>query len=117
MVILFNKYKDNSYNATEIEKRIVELYNQEESDVSSLSGVYIYLLSGDEKYLSIRAFDKRTIRATYEKQQGICPKCGKHFELKEMHADHITPWSKGGRTVPENCQMLCADCNRKKSNI
>lgn len=114
---LFNKYKDNSYNATEIEKRIVELYNQEESDVSSLSGVYIYLLSGDEKYLSIRAFDKRTIRATYEKQQGICPKCGKHFELKEMHADHITPWSKGGRTVPENCQMLCADCNRKKSNI
>ena len=26
-----------------------------------------------------------------------------------MHADHITPWSKGGKTVPENCQMLCRD--------
>ena len=47
----------------------------------------------------------------------ICPKCGKHFAIEEMQADHITPWSKGGKTVPENCQMLCADCNRRKSNI
>lgn len=35
---------------------------------------------------------------------------------EEMQADHITPWSKGGRTVPENCQMLCRDCNLKKSD-
>ncbi len=24
-----------------------------------------------------------------------------------MEADHITPWSKGGKTIAENCQMLC----------
>lgn len=36
---------------------------------------------------------------------------------EEMQADHITPWAKGGKTVAENCQMLCADCNRRKSDV
>ena len=44
-------------------------------------------------------------------------KCGKHFELGDMQADHITPWCRGGKTIQENCQMLCADFNRRKSNI
>ena len=33
-----------------------------------------------------------------------------------MDADHITPWSKGGKTVLENCQILFKECNRRKSN-
>ena len=88
-----------------------------DKDVTKNSGIYEYLLSGDEKFLSIRAFDHDQRIEAYERQNGICPKCGKHFELCEMQADHITPWSKGGKTISENCQMLCADCNRKKSNI
>jgi 5-methylcytosine-specific restriction endonuclease McrA len=32
-----------------------------------------------------------------------------------MEGDHITPWSQGGKTTAENCQMLCKDCNRKKA--
>ena len=31
-----------------------------------------------------------------------------------MEADHITPWHEGGKTIEENCQMLCKDCNRRK---
>ena len=31
-----------------------------------------------------------------------------------MEADHVTPWRDGGRTVPDNCQMLCRDRNRRK---
>jgi 5-methylcytosine-specific restriction endonuclease McrA len=34
-----------------------------------------------------------------------------------MEADHITPWSKNGRTISENCQMLCKDDNRRKSGV
>lgn len=41
--------------------------------------------------------------------------CGKHFEIEQMEADHITPWHAGGRTIADNCQMLCRECNRRKS--
>lgn len=35
---------------------------------------------------------------------------------KTGEADHIVPWSAGGRTTVENCQMLDATANKKKSN-
>ena len=68
------------------------------------------------KEITIRDFDATTRRSVYEKQNGLCPACGKHYELEEMDADHITPWSKGGQTTQDNCQMLCKECNRQKSN-
>ncbi len=34
----------------------------------------------------------------------------------ELHVDHIKPWSKGGETVLENLQTLCATCNLGKGN-
>ncbi|MEE1189899.1 MAG: HNH endonuclease signature motif containing protein [Bacteroidales bacterium] len=46
----------------------------------------------------------------------MCVKCGKHFSFEEMEADHILPWSKGGKTDKDNCQMLCKQCNRRKSD-
>ena len=70
-----------------------------------------------KKHLNIRAFENSMRRSAYEKQKGICKKCGKHFEIEQMEADHITPWSKGGKTTADNCQMLCKDCNRRKSDI
>lgn len=88
-----------------------------DDDVTRRAGVYEYLLTGDERKLSIRAFSLRDKRAAYERQGHRCVKCGKVFPFEEMQGDHITPWSKGGKTVPENCQMLCADCNRRKSNV
>ncbi|MDR0681250.1 MAG: HNH endonuclease [Dysgonamonadaceae bacterium] len=45
----------------------------------------------------------------------MCAHCKKHFELSEMEADHITPWHAGGKTDETNCQMLCKNCNRRKS--
>ena len=63
-----------------------------------------------------REFDDEEKLAAYTRQDGKCVKCGKKFAIEEMHADHITPWAKGGKTVAENCQMLCADCNRRKSD-
>lgn len=113
--IFYNKYGANTYDPKTLEKQILELIDDE--DVTNQKGIYGYLLSGNEKYLNIRAFPDKMARIAYERQQGICPKCGKHFEIKEMQADHITPWSRGGKTIQENCQMLCADCNRRKSNI
>lgn len=85
-----------------------------DEDVTRKAGVYEYVLTGNEKALSIRAFSERDKRAAYERQKGICPICGRKFPFEKMHADHIIPWSKGGHTTPDNCQMLCRDCNLKK---
>ena len=113
--IFFNKYGTGKYDPKQLEARIVDLMDNE--DVTKHSGIYEYLLDGDERHLSIRAFTSKMARAAYERQKGICPRCGKHFEIDDMQADHITPWSKGGKTTAENCQMLCADCNRRKSDV
>jgi hypothetical protein len=113
--IFFNKYSKNTYDPKELESKIAELI--EDEDVTKHSGIYEYLLSGNEKHLSLRAFTPREARIAYQRQKGVCPKCEQTFTIEEMQADHITPWSKGGRTIPENCQMLCADCNRRKSNV
>lgn len=111
---LYNKYHDISYNAQKMETEIARLMQDE--DVTAKKGIYEYLLSGDERYLSIRAFTDNMKREAYERQQGICPICKEYFEIIEMEGDHITPWSQGGKTVAENCQMLCRNCNRRKSD-
>lgn len=104
---------------TDLDPKKLELEVQRllgDEDVTKKSGIYEYLLTGSERALSIRAFDRRDAMAAYEKQHHKCAICGEEFEFEEMQADHIKPWSKGGHTTPENCQMLCRDCNLKKSN-
>lgn len=113
--IYYNKYGTGKYDPKALEKQIAALLDDE--DVSNQKGIYEYLLDGNERHLNIRAFSPKMARTAYERQKGICPKCKKHFTIEEMQADHISPWSKGGKTVPENCQMLCADCNRRKSDV
>lgn len=111
-----NKYKDENFNAQELEKRIIGLIDDDE--VENKRGIYEYLLTGDARTLSLRQFDDKIKQKKYQEQKGICPKpdgCGKHFEFDEMEADHIMPWSKGGKTIAENCQMLCKEDNRRKS--
>lgn len=112
--IFFNKYGHNSYDSAALEARIVELLEDEE--VTSNKGIYEYLLSGNEKSLSLRAFPDKIKRAVYERQNGKCAFCGNSFPIERMQGDHIIAWSNGGTTVIENCQMLCAQCNGTKSN-
>ena len=109
---LYNRYKDHYFSSSELEARVAAL--MEDEDVTRKAGIYHYVLSGDERQLSIRAFTPRMKREAYERQHGICPACGLHFALADMEGDHITPWHDGGRTVADNCQMLCRDCNRRK---
>lgn len=111
---LYDRYKDLVIDTAALEKKIADL--MADDDVTSKKGIYPYVLTGQEKYLNVRAFDSRMKRTAYEKQKGVCPKCGGTFELEQMEADHITPWSQGGKTLAENCQMLCRDCNRRKSD-
>lgn len=110
---LYNQFKDEVLDADKLEKEIQQLILDD--DVTNKKGIYPYVLTHNEKHLSIRAFTDAMKLKVYEKQNGICVKCGEHFELSEMEADHITPWHEGGKTIEENCQLLCKNCNRKKS--
>lgn len=110
---LYNQFKDTKIDSKKIEAEIATLMQDE--DVTKKSGVYEYVLTRNERYLSIRAFTDKQKREAYEKQKGICVKCKEHFEIEEMEADHITPWHEGGKTISENCQMLCKQDNRIKS--
>lgn len=110
---LYNEFKDKKLNVNKLEEEIAELMQDE--DVTKKSGIYPYVLTRQERHLSIRAFTDNMKRETYERQRGICVKCEKHFEIEEMEADHITPWHEGGKTTSENCQMLCKEDNRTKS--
>lgn len=110
---IFNEFKNQKFDTKKLEEKISQL--MEDEDVESKKGIYLYVLTGKEKYLNIRAFSPNQKREAYEKQKGICPICGEHFEIEEMEGDHITPWHEGGKTTAENCQMLCKEDNRRKS--
>lgn len=109
----YNSHKDDKLNAADLEKRLVALIDDDEVDNNR--GIYEYLLTGNEKTLNLRAFDEKTKQKVYAKQKGVCPICKKQFEIGGMEADHIIPWSQGGKTTAENCRMLCKMDNRTKS--
>jgi len=110
---LYNQFNGKTFDTDALEKRVEKLMLDE--DVERKSGIYPYVLDGDERHLNIRVFSENMKREAYERQKGVCPKCNKHFELNEMEGDHIKPWHEGGKTNAENCQMLCKTDNRTKS--
>lgn len=113
--ILYDEYKDTIIDSNKLEEEISKLMMDD--DVTNKKGIYYYILNRKEKYLNIRTFTESQKRAIFEKQEEKCKKCGKVYEISEMEADHITPWSKGGKTSIDNCQILCKDCNRRKSSM
>jgi len=127
----YNEFSEKSYSPAALEKEVAALMADRE--VQKKSGIYEYVLSGRTRpeKLNLRQFEDEEKREAYERQTAIakkrgisnCPRCAngiggmdatRIWAYEEMEADHIKPWSKGGRTVAENCQMLCADCNRRK---
>ena len=111
--MLYKQFKDQVFDYKAVDDEVKRLILDD--DVTKKSGIYPYILTRKEKYLSIRAFTDAQKLSAYERQMGFCADCGQHFELSQMEADHITPWHAGGKTTADNCQMLCRECNRRKS--
>ncbi|MCR4662038.1 MAG: DUF262 domain-containing protein [Clostridia bacterium] len=117
---LYNLYHEKTYDTVALENRINELFLDDE--VTNKKGIYLYVLDGLEKHLSLRSFSESQKLAVYKAQGGKCPRCksmnkptkDKIWEIEEMEGDHITPWHEGGKTDISNCQMLCRTCNREK---
>ncbi|WRQ33539.1 DUF262 domain-containing protein [Bacteroidales bacterium MB20-C3-3] len=111
--ILYNQFKEKKIDHIKLEEEITTLMQDE--DVTSKKGIFEYVLTRKEKYLNIRAFSDNQKREAYERQKGICPVCTENYKIEQMEADHITPWHNGGKTITENCQLLCKEDNRRKS--
>ncbi len=59
-----------------------------------------------------RYIPKAVREAVYLRDGGRCVDCGSDVSLEY---DHIIPVSKGGAATVNNVQLLCSDCNRRKS--
>lgn len=129
---LYNSHKDEMLDPDKLEQRVEALMG--DVQVKQKSNIYAYLLGGesDTRLLEVRVFDDKTKLAVYGEQTrnaeasgtSNCPLCAvadnsnssRIYALKEMDADHVTAWSKGGATNKDNCQMLCVPHNRSKGN-
>lgn len=108
----YDEYHEKSLDIKDMEQRIVDCLSDDE--IQKPQGIIPYVLTGGERNLDLRAFPEKIKLAVWEQQGHKCTLCGKEFDIEFMEADHITPWCDGGRTVLENCQVLCRECNRRK---
>lgn len=106
--------KKQVYDPVEMENQVSKL--MADGDVENRKGIYWYVFDGKQSHLNLRKFNDTIRGIKWEQQKGICVHCEEYFKLKDMQADHKIPWSKGGKTDMENCQMLCKHCNAVKSN-
>ena len=129
---LYELYHGQPYNTNTVSEQVHKLYA--DPYVKNRKGIFEYILGGCEKsqLLDVRVFDDQTKQLTYNRQTekakneniSNCPHCAighsankqKIWALKEMDADHVTAWSRGGSTSIENCEMLCKTHNRAKGN-
>jgi len=129
---LYEKYHQKAYNPAEVSAEVQKLYA--DPYVKNHKGIFEYILGGsvDTKLLDVRFFDEATKKLVYttqtakaeKKGESNCPLCAighdanrnKIWSFDEMDADHVSAWSKDGRSDINNCQMLCKTHNRAKGN-
>ncbi|MCL2247995.1 MAG: DUF262 domain-containing protein [Oscillospiraceae bacterium] len=129
---LYETYYRNSYNPTEVSATLQRLYG--DYYVKNKKGIIEYILGGeqDTKLIDVRVFDDAVKQAVFRQQTehantngtSNCPLCAighdsnktKIWAIKDMDADHVQAWSRGGATDISNCEMLCKTHNRAKGN-
>ncbi len=129
---LYEEYHKKAYNPTKVSAEVHKLYA--DPYIKSRKGIFEYILGGsvDTKLLEVRVFDEATKKTVYttqtaeaeKKGKSNCPLCAlghdankaKIWSLSDMDADHVSAWSKGGKSDIKNCQMLCKTHNRAKGN-
>lgn len=71
------------------------------------------VLASENSNRNSRKISQNVKDKVWNRDQGKCIECGSNEKLE---FDHIIPFSKGGSNTYRNIQLLCEECNRKKSN-
>lgn len=112
-------------NKNEINSRVKRYLKSDDAkltdkamEIEDIIQAIINNISVDEKRLFSIDDKKEYLRKQKPDQEGKyqCAICEKYFYAEELTMDHKDPWSKGGRTVLSNAQILCSPCNIKKGN-
>jgi 5-methylcytosine-specific restriction endonuclease McrA len=129
---LYVEHHKKAYDPKKVSAEVRKLYD--DPYIKNRRGIFEYILGGsnDTKLLEVRVFDEATKNAVYAtqtakakaKEKSNCPLCAvghdanksRVWKLGEMDADHVAAWSKGGKTVAKNCEMLCKTHNQAKGN-
>lgn len=128
----YETYHKKAYNPAKVSAEVRKLYG--DPYIKNRKGIFEFILGGsvDTKLIEVRVFDEATKKAIYATQtakaekKGVsnCSHCAmghdankaKIWSLSDMDADHVSAWSKGGKSDIKNCEMLCKTHNRAKGN-
>lgn len=103
-------WDDDGLDAEDIKALVLQRKRQKERKLQSAHS----LMRAEENGRPTRTpVPTELRRAVFERDGGRCVECGGNFDLQY---DHILPVAHGGATTLENLQLLCADCNRHKSD-
>ena len=129
---LYEKYHKKSYDPKKVYAEIKKLYA--DTYIKNHKGIFEFILGGstDTRLIEVRVFDETIKKEVYASQTAKAEKSGvsncshcaighdankaKIWSLNEMDADHVSAWSKGGKSNIKNCELLCKTHNRAKGN-
>lgn len=113
---LYDKYSKYDYNKDIVKKRFLEAISYNNEPAFKWQGAFEYALrNNDKKQILYKRFFPKSMLIEKFAKNPVCAICGKPIEsFDEVEGDHIKPWTKGGLTTFENCQITHKICNIKK---
>lgn len=113
---LRNKYQsDNEYRLEQIKK--TRNWRGRNIVKSKINGKYYRHRSRANFLNRENTLTKSDISSMFDDQNGRCFYCGitLSWEVhRDIHTDHVLPFSRGGTNTPENIVLSCEDCNSDK---
>lgn len=106
-----NVYKcSRVYTDEELKLLIMDLEDKERRKFERLK--HKLSLAQEETSRRRERIPEKVRIAVWRRDEGKCAECG---SKENLEYDHIIPVSKGGSNTERNIQLLCEQCNRKKS--
>jgi hypothetical protein len=107
---VYNEHHDEDFPMPDRELLVIEEYDRERRHFEGLRAKFAKLDTSESKRTKIPSEVRIFV---WQRDSGRCVECGSNEYLEY---DHIIPFSKGGSNTERNIQLLCANCNRLKSD-